>query len=323
MKEILTLVPGGIGDQLLFFPTLEQLKRYYPDAQIAVVTEPRAKGAYRTNKYFHDGSLTVIPFDFKDRNGPADWGNLLGVVRDREYDAALSLGRRWTVGLFLWLTGIPTRVGYGKPDSFFLTNPVPLKPEQYAAEMYHDLVRGLGIEAPCPTMEVTLLKEDIDWADRQQQELGIAESGYVLLHGGASQLARAKGLDKIYPAEKWAKVLQELQQRQPNLPIVVACGPEDSEFVDELSRAVNGLKVVSPPDIGKLAATIAGANLMLCTDSAPMHLAVAVQTYTYALFGPTDPKKLLPESDRAQGIASPTGKIADIDPQTVLDAIFS
>ena len=236
---------------------------------------------------------------------------------------SLSLGRRWTVGLLLWLTGIPQRVGYGEPDSFFLTHPVPLKPEQYAAHMYHDLVRGLGIQSPCPPMEVTLLKEDVEWSEQQQQQLGIAESGYVLLHGGASQLAQQKGLDKIYPVDKWATVLQGVQQRQPNLPIVVACGPDDRAFVQELTRAVPGLKTISPPDIGKLAATIAAANLMLCTDSAPMHLAVALQTYTYALFGPTDPKKLLPEGDRAQGIVSPTGKIADIDPQTILDNVFS
>jgi ADP-heptose:LPS heptosyltransferase len=81
-----------------------------------------------------------------------------------------------------------------------------------------------------------------------------------------------------------------------------------------------GLKVSSPPDIGKLAATIAAANLMLCTDSAPMHLAVAVGTYTIALFGPTEAKKLLPpDSDRVRGMQSPTRWIADIAPADVLD----
>jgi len=190
------------------------------------------------------------------------------------------------------------------------------------SSMYHDLVRGLGIEAPRPEMSVTLLKEDLDWADAQQQSLGVAESGYVLIHGGSSQLAKTKGLDKIYPAENWVEVVRGLQQRQPNLPIVVARGPEDDEFVRELTQATSNLKVISPPDVGKLAATIAGATLMLCTDSAPMHLGVAVQTYTYALFGPTDSAKLLPNVDRAVGIQSPTAKMADISPNTVLEKVF-
>jgi len=62
--------------------------------------------------------------------------------------------------------------------------------------------------------------------------------------------------------------------------------------------------------------------LMLCTDSAPMHLAVAVGTYTIALFGPTEPQKLLPGSDRFLAIKSPTGKMADISPQTVLERVW-
>src|SRR5579883_2864695 len=131
--RIVALVPGGIGDQLLFFPTLDGLRQAYPKAQIDVVVEPRAKDAYRVSKSVHD----TILFDFKGRNSLADLGNLLGSIREREYEIVLSLGRRWTVGLLLWLTGIPTRVGYaGTPGQVFLTNPAPLKQDQYAAQMY-------------------------------------------------------------------------------------------------------------------------------------------------------------------------------------------
>ena len=102
--RIVALVPGGIGDQILFFPTLNDLKRYYPEAQLDVVVEPRSQGAYRVCKVVRD----TIPFNFKDRNSLADWGNFVGVIRDREYDVALSLGQRGGVGLLLWLTGIRT-----------------------------------------------------------------------------------------------------------------------------------------------------------------------------------------------------------------------
>jgi len=51
--RILALVPGGIGDQLLFFPTLESLKNQYPQAAIDVIVEPRAKSAYRVCPYVH------------------------------------------------------------------------------------------------------------------------------------------------------------------------------------------------------------------------------------------------------------------------------
>ena len=317
--RILALVPGGIGDQILFFPTLDDLKRNYPEAEIDVVVEPRAKGAYRVCKSVNE----VLTFDFKDRNGPADFGNLLGSVRDREYDAALSLGRRWSVGLLLWMTGVPTRIGYSaSAGKWFLTDTVPLKPDQYAAEMYHDLLQGFGINSPCPELAVSVPKPDIQWAEGEQQRLGTTETGYILIHGGSSRLAQSKGIDKIYPVQKWQKIIEDIRQKQPDLPIVLLQGPEDQELVASITQSRPDLKTSSPGDIGKLAAMIAGANLILCTDSAPMHLSVAVGTPTIALFGPTEAKKLLPQSEKYISLQSPTGAIADIKPEAVLEQVW-
>jgi len=316
--RILALVPGGIGDQILFFPTLADLKQAKPSAQIDVVVEPRSLGAYRVSQAVHE----VIPFDFKAVNSLADWSNLLGVMRDRNYDVVLSLGRNWAVGALLWLTGIPTRVGYAGAGSWFLTNPVPLNPNQYAAALYHDLLRGLKITSPCPDLEIALPKQDLAWAEAEQQRLALPNTGYVILHGGSSTLAKQKGVNRLYPVSGWQVILQDFQQKQPQLPIVVVQGPDDGEFVASLQGLVPQIKVTSPGDVGKLAAMIAGANLMLCTDSAPMHLAVAVKTYTLALFGPTDPARSLPKSDKVAAVQSPTSKMAAIDPHIVLKKIW-
>ena len=317
--RILALVPGGIGDQILFFPTLDDLKGQYPEGEIDVVVEPRSIAAYRVSKSVNK----VIAFDFKDQNGPADWGNLLGIIRDREYDAVMSLGRKLGVGVLLWLTGIPTRIGYAAgPGKAFLSNPVPLNPDQYAAHMYHDLVKGLGMTTPCPDLSVNVPQVDIEWAEAEQQRLGVRESGYVLIHPGSSKLARQLGYDKIYPAKRWQQVIKDLQTRQPNLPVVLIKGPDDEELVESVLAVCPSVKVIEPNDIGKLAATIAGANLMLCTDSGPMHLSIAVGTYTIALFGPTDPKKLMPANARSIAIKSSTGKIGDIPPSDILEKIW-
>jgi ADP-heptose:LPS heptosyltransferase len=188
--------------------------------------------------------------------------------------------------------------------------------------MYHDLLKGFGINSPCPELAVSVPKQDIQWAEAEQQRLGTTETGYILIHGGSSKLAQSKGLNKIYPVQKWQQIIDDLQQKQPDLPIVILQGPEDEELIAALTQSRPDLKITSPGDIGKLAATIANANLMLCTDSAPMHLSVAVGTPTIALFGPTEAKKLLPQSDQHIGIQSPTGAIADIKPEAVLEQIW-
>lgn len=317
--RILALVPGGIGDQILFFPTLETLKGQYPNAAIDVLVEPRAKAAYRVCKNVDE----VLLFDYKDRNSLADYLNLLGIIRDREYDAALSVVNRWTVALLLWLNGIPVRIGYQSNVSWFFTNLVPLKGEQYIAQMYHDLVRGLGINVPCPPVRVNLPKEDIDWAEAQQKRLEIKDSGYILIHDSSKQLALSQGIERTYPVAQWQQIVADIQQKQPDLPIVLLQSFDNGEWIGQMMETSANLKALAPPDLGKLAAIIAGANLMLCTDSVPMHLSVAVETYTIALFGPTDAKKLLPsESESYIGIQSTTGKIADIKPETVLEQIW-
>ncbi len=316
--RILALVPGGIGDQILFFPTLDNLRGHYPEAEIDVVVEPRSTAAYRVSKSVNK----VIPFDFKDTNGPADWGNLLGIIRDKEYDVAMSLGRRFGVGFLLWLTGIPTRIGYATgAGRFFLSDPVELHLDRYAAVMFHDLVAGLGITDDCPTLSISVPKADIEWAEAEQQRLGVKDSGYVLIHGGAGKLTQA-GVDRIYPAKQWQQIIKDLQTRKPELPVVVIQDLDDGAFADSILTSCPNVKVIAPTDIGKLAAMIAGANLMLCTNSAPMHLAVAVGTYTIALFGPSDPQKLLPDNGRSLAIKSRTGKIADIPPSDVLERIW-
>lgn len=317
--RILALVPGGIGDQILFFPTLETLKGKYPDAAIDVLIEPRAKAAYRVCKNVDE----VVLFDYKDRSSLADYLNLLGIIRDREYDVALSVVNRWTLGLLLWLNGIPMRISYQNNFSWFFTNSVPLKREQYIPRMYHDLLQGLGINVPCPPVRINLPKEDIDWAEAEQKRLEIEDSGYILIYDSSPQIALEREIERTYPVSQWQKIVVDIEQKQPDLPIVLLQSLNNGEWITAMMETGANFKAISPPDLGKLAAMIAGANLMLCTDSVPMHLSVAVETYTIALFGSTDAKKLLPsESESYIGIQSSTGKIADIKPETVLEQIW-
>lgn len=314
MKKVVALVPGGIGDQILFFPTLDDLKAHVPDVQIDVVVEPRAAAAYQLS-----ASVTrVIPFDFKDRNALADWANLIGTLRDGEYEAILSLGRSKAVRLLLWLTGIPKRVGFAKLNPLgLLTDAVPLNPDQYSAAMYHDLLKAFGITTPCPLPKVVVTAADQAWALAEQQRLGV-QGNYRLLHGGTSQMALAKGINKIYPPAAWSEVIRLLEP--PDVPFIVVCGPEDQAWVTALRDALPQVRISHPPDLGKLAALMAQAQQILCTDSGPMHIGVAVGTPLVALFGPTDPAKLLPPDPRFRAVKSPTGNMADIPVSAVVEA---
>ncbi|CEJ43261.1 glycosyltransferase family 9 protein [Umezakia ovalisporum] len=315
--RVVALVPGGIGDQIFLFPTLDDWKRYYPNAQLDVVVEPRSKAAYRVSKSVND----VLTFDYRDRNSLADWMNFVGMIRDREYDVVISVGQTWLMGLLLWLTGIPIRIGYQGPGAVFLTNSVPYQPNQYVAAVYHELLQAFGIKTPCPELAVNIPKSDIEWSQNEQNRLGVNETGYILVNTGSSEISQP-GSDQLYPVNNWQQIIQECQNKQPDLPVVVIQGSENQQFGRSLLERIPTIKVTFPNNVGKLAAMIGGASLMLSPDDPLLHLSVAVQTYTIALFGPTSPAQLLPRSDKFLAIKSPTGVIADISPDLVLEKIW-
>jgi ADP-heptose:LPS heptosyltransferase len=62
---------------------------------------------------------------------------------------------------------------------------------------------------------------------------------------------------------------------------------------------------------------------LLCTDSAPMHIGVAVGTTLLALFGPTEPEKLLPHEKRFMWVKSSLDQpISAIAPHEIIAKLF-
>jgi ADP-heptose:LPS heptosyltransferase len=313
MTRVLALIPGGLGDQFLFFPTLQQIHSSYPNAQIDVVVEPRAKASYQVSSIVDK----VLTFDFMGRTGPADWGNLIGMGRDRDYDAVLYMGQGWQMGLLLWLTGIPQRVAYSGSGNLFYTKTIPLNVKQYMAHQYHDLLQGIGIEGVCPNIEISIPKSDRQWAEAEQQRVGISsEQGYVILHGDI--YPRLNPLD-LYPIDGWQAIIRGMQERRPDLPVVLINDPKFPDWSQVLMNKSSFLKLSAPANIGKLAALIEGAKVLICPESAPMHLAVALDTQVVAMFGSRNPEQQLPTGDRAVGLKSNTGNIADISPIQILE----
>lgn len=308
--HILALVPGGIGNQILFFPTLETLKHHYPEASVDVITEPSTVGIYRICPLVRRS----VPFDFNDRNSLADWSNLLGVIREQEYEVVLTVKTGWEVGLLLWLSGIPARIGYDNTGTLFLTNSVPDLPEAYWADRYHQLLKGLGIDQPCPPLNLRVPRRDLDWAEGEQRRLGLGTEGYILIYpqDGPGR----------YPAQNWQIIVQKLRERQPHLPVLVVQTITGLETIAALNQSGLTCSGVSPEQIGQLVALIAGANVVICPEGDVLQMAVAVQTLTVGLFGTGKPQQVLPESDKFLSLVSSTGKLEDITPQQVLEAIL-
>ena len=325
--RILALVPGGISDQLLFFPALDDIKQAYPNAEIGVVVEPEATAAYRVSKIVD----IVIPFAFSAANSPSDWANLLGLVRDREYEVAITTDLSWKMGLLLWLSGVPSRVTYSSTATpYFYTATVPDQSAgpsngkaQYQAERYHDLLKGIDITGPVSEISVNVPEGDIAWANALRDRLDL-KSGYVLMYPG--QDTGRIGTVGQYPLSQWQSLIADFREKQPKMPIVLLQTAGSATQVGALKREDAGLVVVTAANLGQTAAIVAGADLVLTPDSYVMQLSTALKVFTLALFGKNSPDEMLPpvtgDETRFLGIASDTGQLADIQPETVLQKVW-
>ncbi|QQE65769.1 hypothetical protein GFS31_24590 [Leptolyngbya sp. BL0902] len=306
--RVLALVPGGIERQLEFFPVLREIKEAFNTADIAVVADPEAKDIYQLSKVVSE----VVPYSFQASNSPADWANLLGIVRDREFEAVITLTDSWSLGLLLWLSGIPTRIGYqGGSNGWFLTTllPQPTDPANYTA-----LLKALKVDAPLAPPSLNVPQADLKAIDDLRRGAKL-QGGYVAVYPGHAPGGEA------YPTDQWVAILKDFQQRQPDLPLVALQTPDTAANIAALRSALPTLTVLEPETLGQMAALIAGANLLVAVQGYPVALAAALEVYTVALSAAPMPAPA-GAGERLVNVAASTGKLADLTPASVLTTIW-
>ena len=349
-KRLLVINFGGIGDEILFLPTLKEIRSSLPNSSITLLVEPRSKGIAQIT----DLVDRVVTFDIKKEPlYSADIAELLSILRDGHYDIVVSSGGSSKVSLLLFLSGIPVRVGYrtGKMSELCLTHPVHLDKTVYAGKMYHSLSDGVRDAVGDTRAEngndfVPQIVVDPMAVERMREVL--LESGckpgsqngdlLVLLHPGTSKLAVKKRILKTWSAKCWVDLITRLRNCSDHrFKIVLAGGPDDEDVIASIMDELGSLASHVVSTFGKtkslsdLAGLMSLSEILICVDSAPMHMGVAMQLPTVALFGPTNPALLMPKHpkfaaiwDRRQGERSMyDGLGVDIDPDEVYNAVIN
>lgn len=307
MTKLLAINFGGIGDEILFLPTLKSIRECQPDWHLTLLLEPRSRSVTQVTDLV-DATLT---FDIKQKPlYVSHLLDLLGLLREGGFDIVLSSGGSSLVSALLFCSGIRQRVGYdsGAIARLLLTNPVQLNRNQYAAFMYHDLTAGLELRRDAELPEIKVPADSK--ASMEAFMGGAAEAGQqqprrLLIHPGTSRLAIQKGIIKTWSAENWSRLIALLSQ-QPDLSVILAGGPDDEQTVSEIVARSESVRFVNAfgqtGSLADLAALIQLADVLVCVDSAPMHMGVALGKPLVALFGPTDEKKLLPDDPRFRAL---------------------
>ncbi len=281
-KKILAINFGGIGDEIFFLPTLLSLKKEYPNSRITLAVEPRSKGIKDLTDIIDD----VILVDVKGQNKYFEMFKLLLTARKGHFDMVISSGGNKLISILLFLTGIKERYGYytGKLSSLLLTHAVPLNKNQYACSMYHDLIR-------------TITSHNTELPQIKVERREVVYNS-VLIHPGVSKMSVQKKCIKTIPPKTWAKVIDLLVAEGKK--VMLTGGPDDENCIKEILENVRTQNFENlygtTKNLNELAQLISSAEKFLCSDSAPLHIAVALGVKTYPIFGPTNDKTLVPQT---------------------------
>lgn len=283
-KKILAINFGGIGDEILFLPALSSLKKEYPEAKITLALEPRSKSVKDLSNLVDD----VMCIDVKGKHKYLALLKLIFKARLGKFDMVFSSGGNQLIPILLFLTGITYRYGYnsGALSQVLLTKAVKLNQNQYASAMYHELVT--------PVTEHKTEFPEIDAGEIEK------EPNSVLIHPGVSKMSVIKNMVKTWSPEIWAELVKKVLETGKKVYLIG--GPDDKECIEKI------IEIIGTPEnfenlygttknIMDLARLTKRAEVLICSDSAPMHIGVGVGTKTLALFGPTDEKKLIPSKN--------------------------
>ncbi|QPN64614.1 glycosyltransferase family 9 protein [Synechococcus sp. CBW1004] len=212
----------------------------------------------------------TIPFDFRNAS-LADWANLLGSVREPDFQVCINLARGRQVDLMLSMSHIPTRIAAA---GFSATSRVAPTDAGWPAQALQAYLQPIGVTLAADAFRLALPPELL----REAQASLPAGDGPMLL------LAPA-GVPGDWPAEQWQRLPQRIRSTLPGLRSL------------ELPPATAATAL-------RRAALVAASDVVLASDPLSEELALLCGVPLVALGREDDS---LPRRDGVKGLTSRSG----------------
>jgi heptosyltransferase III len=296
-NTILVIQPDHLGDILLSQPAVRHIRSRYPDHHLVAVVGPWSEAMTRRAWPVDEVVTVKFPgFRREPRSGSVLSPYLMlkeAAGRLRTLDAARAFVLRaddwWSAWLASMSTTGPIVSALDRRMDPFATVQVDLSPHGHATP------RALAIAgAPNPQVEwsdATQLRvspgpDARSGASEHLRNCGVGER-YIAIHPGS-------GADvKLWPSDRWREIARRLTDH--GYSVVVTGTNSEVEMAGHIVSGLKGaVSLAGRTDLDVLIALLGKAQLVAGPDSGPLHLAVACQTPTVHLFGPSDPARFGP-----------------------------
>jgi heptosyltransferase-2 len=281
-ERILALVPNWLGDAVMCTPALRTLHRRFPQARLAIAGRAAIVELLRGLPYIYEAY--VLP----KRPGPVAMARIGWKLRPAARDLAVVFPHSLRAAVQARLAGSRRILGYARNSrSWLLTDTVApnvvngrIEPE-YMVWEYLDLLAPLGCEYDGFGME---LKADAMAVARVKEHL-VGEGPFVGIAPGA-----AFGPSKRWPVERFAAVADRLAET--GAQCLLLTGPGEEATRDAIRKLARHELIVCDegrPTVDTLKATVSLMTLLVCNDSGPRHVAIAMGVPAVCVMGPTQP----------------------------------
>lgn len=271
---ILIIQTAFLGDVIMTTPLVRAVAETFPNAEIDMLTIPQTRIVFRDNPHVRN----ILVFDKRSKSKKVTaFVTALADIRRQHYDIAISTSRSMTNALLMRLAGIPTRVGFASQK--MITHPVTHPRGMHMRMRYLALVQPFSKETFDAQTELFWTQKDAQSADEKLEQIKYPGRPVVGIAPGS-----------VWETKKWPKsYYAELVKRldAANINIVLLGAPDERALCEEIRQESTALNTAGELSITASAALIKKCDLMLANDSAPLHMANAVQTDVFAFFGPT------------------------------------
>lgn len=310
-QSLLVIKPSSLGDIVHGLQVLQSVTRQLPDCRVTWIVRDRFAPLVEAAPFIHE----ILPF-FRKEGIQGLW-KVVKSLQGREFDAAWDMQGLLRSGLMLGASHAKEK--WGRADSregagFFYHRRVALP---HGAAPYHAIPvlqgfpRALGLD---PEIQFPLLLEPgakFDWSSFFQTD---PDLNFVIF-------TDSRGVGKEWPG--FDELTRLIWEQIPNSRVAWCAGskmepsnlPPDGRFLN-----LTGCPL---PEMIEL---VRQRSIFVGNDSGPMHLSAAVGNKVLAIFGPTSPERFGPwplHSSKTQSIQASAGKLIDLEPGTVMNALLA
>ena len=274
MKKFLIIQPAFIGDVILATALIEKLAKFYPQVQIDFFLRKGNEIILSNNPHIN----RIFIWD-KKHNKYRHLFRLIRQIRDTKYDSVINLQRFFSSGYLTFKSGANEKVGYAQnPFSFCYAKKKSFSVENglHEVERNQKLIAHLTDDKPA--------KPRIYPSENDFAALPPINEPFVTIAPASVWFT------KQFPKAQWIKFLNQYLPKA--YPVFLLGSSQDKQLCEDIKKATEGRKIENLA--GKLsllqsAALMSKAKMNYVNDSAPLHLASAMDAPVTAVFLSTLP----------------------------------